>query len=273
MRLIDRWSALVDPRPVATTRIAVGIGALVKLLVVAPTFFALATPGAVHVPWIDGFAPVLATPWAPFAATAVWAAAASAFAAGIRTRLAGSILAAVALATMLSDRQLYANHLYLLVLLVALLVIADAGAARSFDAAARPRPVRNLGPDLIRIQVTIVYAFAALWKINVHFLSGFMIGSSLQGGFFALPAALATPEVFAALAVLTIALELFVPFGLWSPRLRPLAAAIGVALHISFAILIAQWDELLVFGILMLATYPLFFALDTPHEPSPDPLP
>lgn len=260
MRLTRRWSALVDARPLGTARIAIGLGALAKLVVIAPILLALASPGTVRLPWREGFAPALAAAWLPFAIIALWAAAALALAAGLRTRFAGSVLCGAAALVLLTDRQLYSNHLYLLIVLVALLVVADAGAARSLDAAGSPRSVRNLGPDLIRLQVTIVYIYAALWKINPVFLSGWMIGTSLTGGAVTLPASLRTPETLAWIAALTVAFEIFVPIALWTRSLRMLGATVGVLLHVAFVLFIALPGELIVFGILMIGCYPLFRA-------------
>lgn len=272
MRLTARWAGTVDPRPLATARIAVGLAALGKLIIVAPVLLVLALPDTLRLPWRTGLAPGLATPWLPFALVALWAGAAVAFTAGLATRFAGAVLAAVATLVLVTDRQLYSNHLYLLIVLVALLIVADAGAARSLDSLRRgPRAVPALGPDLVRIQVTIVYAFAALWKLNPEFLSGFVLGTATAGGFVPVPAALRTPDLLAWLAMLTIGFELLVAFGLWSARLRPLAAAIGVALHIGFIAFIHLWDELLVFALLMLGCYPLFFALA--EEPPGDRVP
>jgi hypothetical protein len=249
----------VDAGPLGLTRIAVGLGGIAKLFVIAPDLLGLSLSGVVHLPWWPGFAPALA---APFVIIGAWAASAIAFTAGFRTRTAGVVLVIVASLTLISDRQLYSNHLYLLILLTALLVLADSGAARSVDAGWRSgRTVPALGPDLIRIQVTIVYFFAALWKLNLQFLSGWVLGTYLAGGFVSLPAFARTPEVLSWLALMSVLAEFFICVGLWSRRLRNLATVTGVVLHVAFVVFIAAWGDLVVFGLLTVGCYPLFHAL------------
>lgn len=258
MRL-SAWTRPVPAAPLGMARIATGLAALAKLLIVGPDLLALSLPGTVRLPWIDGFAPAVAMPYVVIAA---WTASAVAFTAGFRTRAAGIVLCITAALTLASDHQLYSNHLYLLILLAGLLVLSDAGADRSIDAGWRSgRTVSGLGPQLLRIQVTIVYGYAALWKINLQFLSGAVLGIYLREGFVALPVFADDPVMLAWLAIMTVLMEFFVAFGLWSARLRPLAAAVGIALHIAFVLFISIWGDLVVFGLLMVGTYPLFFAL------------
>jgi hypothetical protein len=260
---MDRWAGTIDARPLGLARIMIGSATLLKLAVVAPLVLALAAPDTERLPWLDGFAPTFA---APLGVIGVWAAAACAFTIGWRTRVAGTVLTAAMVATLLSDRQLYSNHLYLLILLVALLVFADAGATLSLDARRQTlsRRVSIIGADLLRIQLSIVYFFAAIWKINEQFLSGWIPGSYLQNGFLTIPGSMRTPEILAWLAGMTILVELMLAFALWSPRFRAPAAATGVLLHVMFVLLIEEWAELIVFGAAMLAIYPLFFVGGTP---------
>lgn len=272
-RLSERWGRHVDARALGVARIAVGMAGIVKLLVIAPILFALSSAGAVRLPVIDDFTPALA---APVATVGVWAASALALALGIRARLAGMILCATATLTLATDWQLYSNHLYLLMLMAGLLAAADAGAALSVDARQRGgRPVLRVGPDLIRLQISIVYGFAALLKINPAFLSGWVLGTYVRGGFIELPEPLREPWILAGFAVLAVLIELTLPFGLWSRRFRVPAAIVGAGLHIAFVLLLAPWVELIVFGLLMVGTYPLFLwrdreeVRDRPAAPAP----
>jgi simple sugar transport system substrate-binding protein len=122
--------------------------------------------------------------------------------------------------------------------------------------------VPQVGPDLIRVQISIVYFFAAIWKINPHFLSGWVLGTYVREGIITLPESFYQPHILAGFALLAIATELLLAFGLWSARLRGPAAVVGVGLHMSFVLLMPQWAELIVFGLLAAGTYPLFLSRD-----------
>ena len=96
---------------------------------------------------------------------------------GLRTRLCGTILTLSMAYTLFFDQQLYSNHLYLATLVVLLLTIADSAARWSLDARRLGR--RDLILEwptlLLKIQISIVYFYAALLKINPQYLSGTMI--------------------------------------------------------------------------------------------------
>ena len=73
------------------------------------------------------------------------------------------------------DENLYSNHAYLLVLVAFLLVLADAGATLSLDSRLgwkTASTIPNWPLTLIRIQVSLMYLFTGLAKLNAVFLSG-----------------------------------------------------------------------------------------------------
>src|SRR6185295_9536823 len=75
----------------------------------------------------------------------VWLVALALFTVGWRARATGGLAFAVTAYYLALDQQLYANHVYLLSVLLLLFVLADAGAAVSVDAArgrGRPRVAR-----------------------------------------------------------------------------------------------------------------------------------
>jgi hypothetical protein len=116
-----------------------------------------------------------------------------------------------------SDFDLYNQHLYVIMSTAAIL-----GFARPVEASL-----------LLRAQLTIVYAFAALAKINESFLSG----NELFRGAVQRPIwdALIPEPPFWALITLScaaIATEAFLAVGLWFRHLRWLALAVGLGFHV-----------------------------------------
>ena len=199
----------------------------------------------------------------------LWLCMALAFALGLGTRVCGVILTLSMAYTLFFDQQLYSNHLYLGTLVVLLLTIAESGARFSFDAR------RSGGQDLIlewpilllKIQISIVYFYAALLKINPQYLSGVMLSSfwpfsqlaALPGGWAAvLPIA----------AVASILTELFLAIALWVPRLRWLALVVGIGFH-----MLIIWTggaqpgvpdiAFAIFALVTVAPYALFFDFPT----------
>ena len=173
------------------------------------------------------------------------------------------MLAAAMSYVLLLDEQTYSNHLYLLVLVVLLLVLANAGGALGVDAR-RGR----VGPHaeayavwLLRTQVSATYAFAALAKLNPVYLSGATLAGYMSPDLLvALPEAMRLPFVLAC-SWGTIALELGLAVALWSARWRRVAVAAGVALHVGMVALLppAARMQLAIFAIEMVTLYVVFF--------------
>jgi predicted DCC family thiol-disulfide oxidoreductase YuxK len=254
-RLLD---ARAPARPVALARIGVSAAILLEGWASAGTLHRLAEPGVLAVPYLDG-APAVTSSlvWVLIGA---WAASGLAFLVGLRTRIAGAVLVATLAAVLLLDQQLYSNHLYLMALVAGLLALADCGAALSVDAR---RIVRDQVPGwpvwLLRVQVSIVYGFAALAKLNAAFLSGSVIASSLRReGPLAVPADWRALEPMLVLSVLAICLEALVAIGLWLDRWRPAALVGGLALHVGITAWLSPTFQLLVFSLVMLPLYLVF---------------
>ncbi|HJZ45548.1 MAG TPA: HTTM domain-containing protein [Roseiflexaceae bacterium] len=234
MRAIDWLSQLMlrrtDARPVAVVRIVVGLGAIGFALEAWVNMGRVLTPQVVDMPYVAWY------PRLPLAALPVfiglWLAAALGFALGLRARLCGAILSLCMAYTLFFDQQLYSNHLYLATLVVLLLTIADSGACCSLDA--RRSGSRHVILEwpllLLKIQISIVYFYAALLKINPQYLSGSTIASfwpfnqlmTLSGSW-----SLVLPLI-ASVSILT---EFFLAVALWIPRLRWFALAVGVGFH------------------------------------------
>lgn len=170
----------------------------------------------------------------------------------------GSALLASALVW---DQQTYSSHHVLVMLLLAYLAFARSGARWSIPAARGARQVRvPWWPQLLMMtQVTVLYLFAGLSKINPVFLSG----GPLRGWMWIeLPL-----PVFQLLAVATVVTEIFLAVALWIPRVRVLAVVAGLGLHISIVVgLTDQTLVLIAFAAASMSTYWLFLSRPTLRE-------
>ncbi|MEO8245855.1 MAG: HTTM domain-containing protein [Chloroflexota bacterium] len=248
-----------SPRPLAIARIAIGAVAALQALEVAPVLARLNDPAVVRLPYADWVPRVSDLPAA--VVVGVWVALAVLFSAGAFTSFSGLLLTVLLGALLASDQQLYSNHLYLLAILVGVLTAGRAGTALSIDAHRHGAPAMVPGWPvlLLRAQVSIVYAFAGLSKVNAVYLSGTVVASTLRrDGALAIPEAWRAQEWMMALAVISILAEIGLAIGLWIPRWRPSAFVLGVALHGAIAIWLLPTDQLIVFGMMMLPIYILF---------------
>ena len=197
-----------------------------------------------------------------------WAVAGGALLAGFQTRWAAACVSLIA-ALLLTAGDQYSNHLYLLGVFALLLVVADSGAAMSLDARRRGTPpeVRSWPVTLLKVQLSVVYAFSAIGKINSHFLLGNVVYHRTEAS-IVMPGVewLAHPGLFATLSVALVLLELFVAAALWVPRLREHAFVVGVGLHLLMVVVVSDSARdvlrLTIFGLLALSAYALFLDVD-----------
>ncbi len=246
-------------RPLALARIGIALAALMELPNSAKVLMQLDDPGIIQAPilsWTpavnDGLAWVL---------IGLWGATAIAVLVGWRTRRAAAALCVTLASVLLLDQQLFSNHLYLLVLLSGLLVFADSGAALSLDSrrSGEHREVSRWPIWLLQFQVSAVYLFASLAKVNPDFLSGSTVATSLRRvGPLAVPDAWRSMEPMLILAVLAVCAEAFVALAIWSPRWRPTAFVVALGLHASLAAWFAPTYPLIIFGVVMLPLLVLF---------------
>jgi hypothetical protein len=202
-----------------------------------------------------------------------WFIAALSFLLGFYTTWAGAVISLLSFYTLALDEQTYSNHFYLFFLIVLLLTIADSGAALSLDALRTGKKERVAGWPvlLLRLQVSLVYAFSALAKLTPQFLSGEILSQTVKPhGWLTFPQSWRSSQILSALAMSAIALELFVALALWSRRLRWAAVVGGLALH---AFILTTLDSsrlsLGIFALEMFALYPLFFQDLRPVEYRP----
>ena len=223
----------------------------------------LTDPAVVRVPYVPGQPSVADLP--SELVIVVWVVAAAAFMVGAFTTFSGSALTAVLAAVLLSDQQLYSNHLYLLIWLVGLLTLARSGAAISVDSKrGRGREWIPAWPtDLLRLQLVVLYLFAGLSKINPTYLSGAVVATSLrETGPLAIPIDWRSFQLMSALAVLSILTELGLAVGLTLPRWRRTAFVVGLGLHGGIALWFDPTVPLVVFAVIALAPYVLFLDLE-----------
>ena len=246
--------------PVGLARLGVGAAAVIEVFEVMPLLRRLHDPSLVTAPRFE------ILPTLPAAAVGLflglWVLAALAFCVGWNTRMAGTVLSVLLIYTLALDHQLYTNHLYLMALLVALLTLADSGAAASFDLLGRER--RQTIPAwpviLIRLQVSIVYLFAAAAKLNVMYLSGLVLRYQLR-----LPGLDSIPPAFFALAAIgSVLTEVFLGLAFWNRRLRPIAFIVGVGFHLTILVTMRIMPDLLTFALLMGSAYLSFFSSISP---------
>ncbi len=259
-RLVDP----VDARALGITRIGVGLAAIVRSLVALPVLLRLADPSYLTAPvfqWMPQPTRALA-----FTLVGVWLVSGVLFTVGWRVPVTGTILLLCLVFLLALDLQTYSNHLYLMSLLVLLLTLADSGAALSVER--RPHPVPLWPVWLIMIQVSLVYGFSSITKLNDDFLSGRVLAGVLHNGVVTVPSPALTPRVLGSLAVVTVVVEAFLALALWSPRLQKAAFVVGTGLHASITLLMGDTLELLVFSMLMMSTYPLFAAMVGPASVS-----
>lgn len=219
----------------------------------------------------------LAEPWnlrraaglADAAEVVLFYAATLAMMAGLATRLATALVAAVLLHLHLSAatgghlRFFAHHHQVLLTYVTCLMVLVPAGRSLSLDrwlAARRGPPPPERGPlwpqRLIALQVSAVYFWSAVDKLAPDYLSGARLERTLMdfyvgSDFFPSPALHA---LLIAASVLVLVLELALAVGLWSRRARRWLIPLGIALHAAFFLAL----PLCVFSALMVLLYLAF---------------
>jgi hypothetical protein len=253
-------SGRVDPRPVAVARIALGI-ALVSNALEASVLLQRVADGRIRVPVVDGLpAPTdLTVQLFTIAAVLAGVALATGFFAGP----AALVATGLNVWSFLWDQQTYSNHRVLVMLLVLYLVFARSDAVwavrRRRDAAATVPWWPQL---LLMTQVSVCYLFAGLNKVNSTYLDGDSFGTWLR---WPLP-----DFTYPLLAIGSVAGELFLAWAFWWRRTRWLAVAVGVVLHGSIVVGMAeQTVPLAIFGITCVSTYWLFFNRPASGGPVP----
>ncbi len=263
---VDRVAAALGDEPPTHRRIfaaLLGVTVLRDLLTVNVPLAILQPPDTFRLPWFDLLPILPRTPLTEAAAHGALGIMALA-AAWMVLRPAGpwaplALLAGYG-AAFFVDQRSYTSNQYLLLLCLGL-VAAWSGRA---PAAAWPRLA-------LRLLFTSVYVAAVAAKIDAAWLDGLIVREALlhygtMWGPMGLDDALgAGHPIYVATAGLTLALEAFLVVGLWVPRLRVAAVALGVALHVGIEALM----PVRCFSYLMIAGYVLY--ADRPPAPRAEP--
>lgn len=239
----------IDARPLAAGRITVGLGSVYLAWEWFQPLRAIARG--------DAFALPVAS-WLPDPSSAlvhgmflVALAGSAGMVLGL-TRWPALAVAAMSAAALLLDAQTYSNHLLLLTLLSLFLGLSGSHRAWSVLQRGADEAVPYWPAFLIQAQVSTLYLWTGISKINDQYLSGEVIEANLRG--WAVP-----PEaVLPAVAVLSIVTEIALSVILWIRPLFPLAALLGFGLHAGIVLALVNPQPLVPFAALMLAGYFLF---------------
>ena len=198
---------------------------------------------------------------------------------GILARTSCAVLLAMQGWLFFADRLEFRNHPWFFLLVLLLLALSACGEGfslrgrlRGWRGSAPIRAVPLTAQRLLQVQVSLVYLFAGLHKLNASFLGGHVLahhlsvglGSGLSGRVLRSVVGeptlgswishLSEPGRLVALSVASAALELFLAFALWSRRTRPVAIAAGLAFHLGIGFTM----NVFAFSLVMMSSYVLF---------------
>jgi hypothetical protein len=269
------WSGKCDARPLACYRMVWAAAACLQMLSDGNRAGNYSS-GLYHVPLLPWVAPIEAEQVETLARLSI-AAAACAFL-GIFARWAIALFVGLQGYLFVSDLLLFRNHVYLLLLTGCILALSPCDDVWSLSrwligqrSQSRSRFIRRWPSQMIKGQMLVVYAWAALNKLNGAFLSGWVLETelayflpkSLIGALLELVSphaaegiaeSLTSPAVSASVAIVVVLLELIVGVGLAIPRTRRMAVFLGMGLHLGIALTM----NVFVFTALMLGSYVLF---------------
>ena len=250
-----------NARVIGFIRLVLGLAVLFEAATVLPRLWTLTEPGMLRAPYIGSTEPISA----PVAAviTVAWLIGSAGLALGVAT-LGAALLTAAAMASVLAlDAQLYSNHAYLMATLCVLVGVGGGGRSLSLDSlrTSEAETTPRWALAAIRIQISIVYVFAALSKLNPEFLSGTVLTHFLRpDGPLALPVEWRTFELMAVVSITAVLIELLIGVGLWMRRWRRMAISAGLLLHLGMVLWGSQPYQLAIFAMVMFAGYLAFVA-------------
>lgn len=246
---------LPEPNAVALVRIGLGVATVLNAYEMHELFMRLAA-GGMLMPFgsIPVPEPSNSLVWA---STALGVVAGLALVFGWRSSFWAFVAVLLNLWLFAWDQQSFSNHRHLTTVLLLLLVFTRSDRRWSLrkEGWSHPTPWPIV---LMKVQLSVLYFFAAVAKINPSFLSGIPMDHWVR---------LDLPDVLTmSMAWGTIVVELFMAFGLWFRRTRALAVIFGVLLHGSIVLLMAEGTLALVsFAAVCVPLYPLFW-LRAPSE-------
>lgn len=183
------------------------------------------------------------------------------FTLGLAFRIVGPALALLYAYVFLLSQFFYHHHAMLLVLTLLVLGFSPAAQRYSLDAwlfsRGKARPDRSVLPiRLLQVTVSVLYFFSFAAKLNEGWWTGQIIRVFDESGAISRDFGPWVLERFSPpfLSRFTLLAEGFLVLGLWLPRVRWAAIALGVALHLGIDMLMAVRT----FSLQMLALYILF---------------
>lgn len=246
--MLSLFSDTLPARPVRFIRFAVGVICLLRSIEGYRLMSRVLNPASMRFPVWEALPELNRTQ--ALIVLSLWFIAALAFMLGWKTRFSGLILASTMGYTLVLDQQLYSSHLYLLCLIVLLLTLAEFGSTAT--------TVWRWPILLLQIQLSLVYFFAALTKMNSVYVGGYMLGANLRRE---MPAIAFNPRLLSAMAVTSIVVELFLAGAFWIRSLRKVAVVVGAVFHLAMITTLAPVvaGQLAIFAAACIAIYPLYF--------------
>jgi predicted DCC family thiol-disulfide oxidoreductase YuxK len=229
-------------RPAILFRVLIGLCHLWKIGVYWPVSGRMLQADAFRATW-SSFEPIneQTRPWI----FGLWLLSALCVIIGVRIRIAALLCAAAIWCLILTDQQLYSNHLYLLTWVTVFVACMNAGNRRE--------TVPYWPVFLVGFLVSNLYFFTGISKLNADFVSGAVIRHHAHVPFLGIP----LPGAQAA-AWFTLFLEFTLPFALWIRPLQPWAFLGGFLLHAGIVLTMEPRKNLVVFSTVMLSSYLLF---------------
>lgn len=240
----------IDARPLAIGRILVGVASLAIAVEWLWPLLRVGSGSYLAMPVFTGWGYLQVVPVLILFGISVGASLSMML--GVAGRLPALLLAVVTFIVLLADQQVYSNHLLLLGALSTLLALSGAAEALTVFRIKHTQMVPYWPAFLIKAQITTLYAWTAIAKINPQYLSGEILETNLR------PWVPIPEDLMSAVAVLSIVSEGFLAVALWIPRCRLLAFAAGGGLHLGILVCLVQPAPLIPFAMLMAVGYVLF---------------
>ena len=209
---------------------------------------------------------------------------------GLITRLSCSALLILQGYIFFADQLNFRNHPYFFMIVLFILLFTPADDALSIKSIFRalknrqPMTALLLGSQqplafqrLIQVEVCIVYLYAAFHKLNIGYLSGFVLHHYLLKYFLTgspgrilmalfpepflagIEEFILSPQTLLLLSILTVVFELGLPLALWFHKTRPIALFLGIGFHLG----ILFGMNIINFSVAMMASYLLFIDTET----------
>jgi hypothetical protein len=172
---------------------------------------------------------------------------------GVLARAGAFLVFLTSVAAMVLEQQTYSHHLYLLVWMTGLLALSRCGKALALPPKKVSRTVPYWPIFLIKLQISVVYFWTGVSKMNEQYVSGEVLRTFLN------PWVPIPDQLLGLAAVFSIGIELFLAFALWIPRLLLAATVLGAALHLGIVVLLQDPLPLIMFAMLMTAGYVQFW--------------